>query len=213
MITVFIWAVVCFICFYFILDFMENRKKVQEEQEARWKAQEDYNQQEAQLIDLWKLQEQEEKKYREAAESLRNSQSYQAGYSNWSQQQNWQHPHHAQMDGIYQALYGQYQNSYIEQERLRQEEIRKIAESFSNFNKNNFSHPITKYSSEYQLLGKNVNDSDLEIKKAYRHLISKYHPDKVTANGGSENDVIVATEQSKKIISAYEKICSERGMK
>lgn len=53
--------------------------------------------------------------------------------------------------------------------------------------------------SPYEILGVSPNDSDEDIKSAYRRLAKKYHPD---ANPGSE----YAAEKMREINAAYDKI-------
>jgi DnaJ like chaperone protein len=58
----------------------------------------------------------------------------------------------------------------------------------------------------YQALGVSAQDSDKDIKRAYRKLISQYHPDKLIGQGVPEDMIKKATERSKEIHSAYELI-------
>ncbi len=63
--------------------------------------------------------------------------------------------------------------------------------------------------SAYKILGITRNSSNEEIKKAYRKLAIKYHPDKVSYLGEDfRND---AKEKFQKINEAYEKIKKEKG--
>lgn len=62
----------------------------------------------------------------------------------------------------------------------------------------------------YQALGVAPDNSDKEIKKAYRRLMSQYHPDKLIAEGMPEDMVKMATEKSQEIQSAYELIKKHR---
>ena len=55
-------------------------------------------------------------------------------------------------------------------------------------------------------------NSDAEVKRAYRKLMSKYHPDKLMGQGLPEDMIKVATEQAKDIQLAYDLVSKQRGM-
>ena len=62
----------------------------------------------------------------------------------------------------------------------------------------------------YRILGISPEATDEEVKKAYRRMAVKYHPDKVATLG---EDVQKAAEEKFKAVSqAYEAICRERGI-
>ncbi len=61
----------------------------------------------------------------------------------------------------------------------------------------------------YEVLGLDENATESEIKKAYRTLVKKYHPDRLV--NASEQDINIAKEKFQKIQTAYEKIKAERG--
>ena len=65
----------------------------------------------------------------------------------------------------------------------------------------------------YQILGASRSDSDTEIKKKYRKLISQNHPDKLMAKGLPPTMLKLATEKTQQIQMAYDQICSARGIK
>ncbi len=62
----------------------------------------------------------------------------------------------------------------------------------------------------YQVLGCAKDNSDKEIKKAYRKAISKHHPDKIQSQGLPKEFMDYANEQSKKINKAYDAIKKSR---
>ncbi|MGH8584357.1 MAG: co-chaperone DjlA [Gammaproteobacteria bacterium] len=63
----------------------------------------------------------------------------------------------------------------------------------------------------YALLNVQPGASDAEVKKSYRRLMSRHHPDKLVANGLPEEMITIATEKTREIRAAYEKIREARG--
>lgn len=63
----------------------------------------------------------------------------------------------------------------------------------------------------YKALGVSQESSDQEVKRAYRKLISQYHPDKLIGQGLPEDMVAMATEKAKEIQLAYDLIQKQRG--
>lgn len=62
----------------------------------------------------------------------------------------------------------------------------------------------------YKVLGITKDATNEEIKKAYRKMAMKYHPDRVASLGEEESKK--AAEQFKKIQSAYDEICKQRNI-
>lgn len=65
--------------------------------------------------------------------------------------------------------------------------------------------------SAYKILNLDKNASDEDVKKAYRSLALKYHPDKVAHLG--EDVQRAAKEKFQKLLEAYETVKKQRGMK
>jgi DnaJ like chaperone protein len=70
---------------------------------------------------------------------------------------------------------------------------------------------IEKADSAYEILGVSKNAGNDEIKKVYREMAKKYHPDKVNTMG--EDVKKSAKEKFQKVNQAYETIRKERNMK
>ena len=62
----------------------------------------------------------------------------------------------------------------------------------------------------YKVLEIDKSATDDEVKKAYRRMAMKYHPDKV--NNMGEEVKKTATEKFRKVNEAYEAIKKERGI-
>lgn len=65
--------------------------------------------------------------------------------------------------------------------------------------------------SDYKILGLKSSDTDNEVKKTYRKMAAKYHPDKVAHLG--EDLKNLAEEKFKALNDAYQNIKKERGIK
>ncbi|MGH1470481.1 MAG: co-chaperone DjlA [Cellvibrionaceae bacterium] len=63
----------------------------------------------------------------------------------------------------------------------------------------------------YQALGVKSDVTDTQLKRAYRKLMSQYHPDKLTGQGVPEDMIKSATERSQEIQAAYDLIKKSRG--
>lgn len=65
----------------------------------------------------------------------------------------------------------------------------------------------------YVILGADKSLTDKELKRAYRRLLAQHHPDKLVAKGLPEEMMTIAKEKTQEIISAYELIKKQRGMR
>ena len=62
----------------------------------------------------------------------------------------------------------------------------------------------------YSALGVSDQSTDHEIKRAYRKLMSQYHPDKLMGQGVPEDMIQVATGKTQEVQSAYDFIKKHR---
>jgi len=93
--------------------------------------------------------------------------------------------------------------------------IKKIAQYFwiSEYDFNSIEAMFNKkqnLSSSYTILGITTSATDLEIKKAYRKMVKKYHPDKL--QGVGEDVVKMANEKFQSVKDAYDLIRKKRNI-
>lgn len=69
---------------------------------------------------------------------------------------------------------------------------------------------VDELAAAYSALGVAPENSDAEIKKAYRRLMSEYHPDKLMGQGVPADMIKAATERSQEVQTAYEVIKKAR---
>ena len=75
-----------------------------------------------------------------------------------------------------------------------------------NANQRRGSHQQTGITADeaYAVLGVRESSTDVEIKRAYRRLISQHHPDKLVSKGLPEEMMTVAKEKTQQITEAYD---------
>lgn len=74
------------------------------------------------------------------------------------------------------------------------------------------ANTVTALNDAYNALGVTKDSTDQEIKRAYRKLMSQYHPDKLMGQGVPQDMIAMATEQAKEIQLAYEIIKKSRNI-
>ncbi len=70
----------------------------------------------------------------------------------------------------------------------------------------------TELATAYEALGVDAGISDSELKKAYRRLMSEYHPDKLSGRGVPEDMIAIATDRAQEIQAAYDLIKKHRNL-
>lgn len=73
-----------------------------------------------------------------------------------------------------------------------------------------YQPPKTNLDYAYALLEVSPNANKQDVKRAYRRLLSRNHPDKLIAQGLPQEMIKIANEKTQKIVKAYELICSHK---
>ncbi|AWN73291.1 co-chaperone DjlA [Legionella anisa] len=83
--------------------------------------------------------------------------------------------------------------------------------SYSSYSRYNYQPTKTNLDYAYALLEVPSDASKQEVKKAYRRLLSRNHPDKLISQGLPQEMIKMANEKTQKIVKAYELICTSKG--
>lgn len=75
------------------------------------------------------------------------------------------------------------------------------------------NHTQSALAHAYEILQVSPQSEHQEVKRAYRRLISRNHPDKLISQGLPEEMIKLANEKTQKIRKAYEQICKSKGWK
>ncbi|MDI9819084.1 MULTISPECIES: co-chaperone DjlA [unclassified Legionella] len=81
----------------------------------------------------------------------------------------------------------------------------------SSHKQSNYQTPSHTLAHAYAILEVDKNAGRQEVKRAYRRLISRNHPDRLIAQGLPEQMIKVANDKTQKIRKAYEQICASKG--
>lgn len=123
-----------------------------------------------------------------------------------------QHMHHASRLQLLHYLFGVAKSdSYVSEAEVN---VIKTIAGYLNINPYDFQSIKAMFydssESAYTILGTTKNATNEEVKKAYRKMVKKYHPDKLQHLG--EEHVKGAEEKFKQVQKAYEQIQKERGI-
>lgn len=80
----------------------------------------------------------------------------------------------------------------------------------SNYQQSDFKSHQNELDTAYTALGVSKDISDKDLKRAYRKLMSEYHPDKLIGQGVPDDMVKVTTERSQEVQAAYDLIKKSR---
>lgn len=109
--------------------------------------------------------------------------------------------------------YTSHTQQQYQQQQKRQEEYQRNYSSSSQKKQDYYQYqaPTNNLAHAYALLEVNPNVSKQDLKRAYRRLLSRNHPDKLIAKGLPEEMIKIANDKTQKIMKAYELICQNKG--
>ncbi len=109
----------------------------------------------------------------------------------------------------------------IAQQRLLQEICAKLGipipetqqqYSYSQYNNQYTAPKKNSLADDYKLMGLKADADVATIRKTYRRLMNKFHPDKLASKGASEAEIKAANDKIYQIRSAYENVMQSKGV-
>lgn len=94
---------------------------------------------------------------------------------------------------------------------INEEDYLRLISNFENFYKARMQEKKIGIEKAYAILESNENDDDNTIKKNYRNLVKKHHPDIIAGQGASQTIIDEATKKLQDLNEAYEIIKKHRG--
>lgn len=98
-----------------------------------------------------------------------------------------------------------------EEEQQQSKANQSSSDSYSSYSRYNYKPTRTNLDHAYALIDVSPSASKQEVKRAYRRLLSRNHPDKLISKGLPQEMIKIANEKTQKIVKAYELICTSKG--
>ncbi len=87
---------------------------------------------------------------------------------------------------------------------IKKNDLDSIINNFRAYYSNKAQDTAMNMENAYKVLGVSSDATDTEIKKAYRSLVKKYHPDIISGQGGKQSMIDEGTAKLQEINEAYE---------
>ena len=96
--------------------------------------------------------------------------------------------------------------------KIKIEDFNNLVNTFQAFYTQQASNKAISLEKAYEILESNPSDDGTTLKKNYRSLVKKHHPDIISGQGASQNIIDEATKKLQEINEAYELIKKDRGI-
>ncbi|RXK00979.1 molecular chaperone DjlA [Arcobacter sp. CECT 8986] len=96
--------------------------------------------------------------------------------------------------------------------KIKRVDFEKLVSAFEMFYKQQKESESLSLDKAYEVLGASQNDDDATLKKKYRSLVKRHHPDIIAGQGASQNIIDEATKKLQEINQAYEQVKKSRGI-
>ena len=96
--------------------------------------------------------------------------------------------------------------------KIKKEDFERLIATFKAFYTQQAASKAISLEKAYEVLQSNVNDDNATLKKNYRNLVKKHHPDIISGQGAAQNIIDEATKKLQEINEAYEIIKKDRGI-
>ncbi|MBP9490999.1 MAG: TerB family tellurite resistance protein [Aliarcobacter sp.] len=96
--------------------------------------------------------------------------------------------------------------------KIKIEDFNNLINTFEAFYAQQASNKAISLEKAYEILESNLSDDAATLKKNYRSLVKKHHPDIISGQGAAQNIIDEATKKLQEINEAYELIKKDRGI-
>ncbi len=96
--------------------------------------------------------------------------------------------------------------------KIKIEDFNNLINTFKSFYAQQASNKAISLEKAYEILESKATDDATTLKKNYRSLVKKHHPDIISGQGAAQNIIDEATRKLQEINEAYELIKKDRGL-
>ena len=96
--------------------------------------------------------------------------------------------------------------------KIKIEDFNNLINTFEAFYAQQASNKAISLEKAYEILESNPSDDAATLKKNYRSLVKKHHPDIISGQGAAQNIIDEATKKLQEINEAYELIKKDKGL-